>query len=94
MEMAANKRSLPKTIRKRQLQLFGHTNKADGLEKQKLSKKIHGVKRRGRQRTKYTDSLNNFVTRKESANNALTRRTDNREDYKAMMADIWNRPGT
>ena len=43
MEMAGNKRSLPKTIRKRQLQLFGHINKADGLEKQTLSEKIHGA---------------------------------------------------
>ena len=80
MEMAGNKRSLPKTTRKRQLQFFGHINKADGQEKQILSEKIHGAKRRGRQRTKYTDSLNKFITRKESANNALIRRTDNRED--------------
>ena len=30
-----------------------------------MSGKICGAKRRERQRTKYTDSLNNFVTRKE-----------------------------
>ena len=46
MEMAGCKRSLLKTIRKRQLQFFGHINRADGLEKQILSGKIWGTKRR------------------------------------------------
>ena len=62
MEMAGYKRSLLKTIRKRQIQLFGHINRDDGLEKQILSGKICGTKSRGRQPTKHTDSLNNFVT--------------------------------
>ena len=88
MEMTGCKRSLLKTIRKRQLQFFGHINRADGLEKQILGGKICGTKNRGRQRTKYmcTDSLNNFLTRKESPNNKLIRRTDDREDWKAMIA--------
>ena len=64
MEIAGYKRFLLKTIRKRQLQFFGHINRADGLEKQIFSEKICGAKSRGRRRTKYTDSLNNFVTRK------------------------------
>ena len=72
MEMAGYKRSLFKTIRKRQLFFFfffffwggGHINRANGKEKQILSEKIRGTKSRGRQRTKYTGSLNNFVTRK------------------------------
>ena len=45
----------------------------------------------GRQRTKYTDRLNNLVTRKESPNNELIRRTDDREAWKDRIA---NRPGT
>ena len=94
MEMTGYKRSLLKTIRKRQLQFFGNTNRAVGLEKQILSGKVCGTKSRGRQRTKYTDSLNNFVTRKESPNNELIGRTDDREDWKAMIADVCNRPGT
>ena len=55
--MAGYKRPLLKTLRKRQLQFLKNINRADGLEKH-IS--------RGRQCTKYTDSLNNFVTRKES----------------------------
>ena len=66
-----------KIIRKRQLQFFGHLSREDGIKKQILSGKICGTKSRGRQRTKYIDSLNNFVTRKESPYNELTRRTQN-----------------
>ena len=79
--MTGYKRSLLKTIRIRQLQFFGHIIRADGLEKQILSGEIFGTKSKGRQHTKYTDSLNNFVTRKESPNNELIRRTDDREDW-------------
>ena len=89
--MAGYKRSL---ISKGQLQFFWHINRADGLEKQILGGKICGSKSRGRQCTKYTDSLNNLVTRKVSPNNELIRRTDDREDWKAMIADVCNRPGT
>ena len=52
------------------------------------------TKSRGKQRTEYTDSLNKFVTRKESLNNELIRRIDEREVWKAMIADVFNRPGT
>ena len=40
------------------------------------------------------DGLNNFVTRKESPNKELIRETDDREGWKAMIADVCNRPGT
>ena len=79
MEMTGYRRSLLKTIRKRQ-QSFGHVNRANGLKKQILSGKICGTKSRGRQRTKYTDNLNNFVTSKESPNKELIRRPDDREE--------------
>ena len=55
---------------------------------------ICGTKSRGRQRTKYTDSLNDFVTRKESHKKELIKRTDNKENWKAMISDVCNRPGT
>ena len=78
--MIGYKRFLLKTIRKRQLQFFRHIIRADRLEKQILSGEICGTKSKGRQLTKYTDSLNNFLTRKESPNNELIRRTDDRDD--------------
>ena len=73
---------------------FKHINRADGLEKQIWSGKICGTKSRGRQCSKYTDSLNNFVTRKESPNHECIRRTDDRMSWKAVIADVCNRPGT
>ena len=73
---------------------MNHLIRADGLEKQRLSGKIFGTKSKGRQRTKNTDSLNNFVTRKESPSNELITRTDGREDWEAMIADVSNSPGT
>ena len=85
--MAGYKRSLLKTIRRKTTTIFGHINRADGLEKQILSGKISGIKSRGRQHTKYTDSLKTFVIRKECSNNELIRRTDDREGWKAMIAD-------
>ena len=51
-------------------------------------------KNRGRQRAKYTGSVNNFVTRKEYPDNELISRTDDREGWNAMIADVCNRPGT
>ncbi|GFN94238.1 endonuclease-reverse transcriptase [Plakobranchus ocellatus] len=92
--MAGYKRSLLKIIRKRQLRFFGHINIANEIEKRILCGKICGTKGRGRQRIKYTDSLNSYATRKESPNNEFIRRTDNREEWKAMIADVCNRPGT
>ena len=73
---------------------FGQINRADGLEKQILSGKICGTKSRGRKRTKYTDRLNNSVTRKESPNTELIRRKDDIEGWESMIADFCNRPGT
>ena len=94
MEMAGYKRFPLKTIKKRQLQFIGHINRAGGLEHDVLGGKICRTKSRGRHRTKYTDSLNNYVTRKESPNNELIRRPDDRGDWKAMISNVCNRPGT
>ncbi|GFO35338.1 hypothetical protein PoB_006184300 [Plakobranchus ocellatus] len=64
--------SLLNTIRERQLKFFGHIIRAGGLEKLLVlwSAKICGNKSRGRQRTKFTDSLKKFATNKEGTNNS------------------------
>ena len=64
--MTGYKDSSTQNHQKRQLQFLGHIIRAGGLEKQILSGEICGTKSRGRQRTKYTDSLNNFVKRKKN----------------------------
>ena len=94
MEMAGYKKIPTQNHQKKTTTIVWAYKKADGLEKQILSEKIHGAKRRVRQRTKYPDSLNNFLTRQESSNNELIRRTDDREEQKAMIVDVCSRPGT
>ena len=94
MEMARYTRSQLKTIRKDKYFFFYYLNRADGQENQNIEWKICGNKSRERQNTKYPDSLNNIVTRKESPSNKLIRRTDDSEDWKAMIADVCSRPGT
>ena len=94
MNICGYKRNLLKSIRKRQLEFFGHLNRADGLEKQLLCRKICGTRSRGRQRTKYTDSLNNFTTNKQSPTSDLIRKAGNRDEWKSMTVDVCNRPDT
>ena len=92
--MIGHKDSYSKPSEKDNFKFFWHLIRAGGLEKQMLSREICGTKSKGRQRTKYTDSLNNFVTRKKSPNNELIRRTDDSEEWDAMIADVCNSPGT
>ena len=88
MKMAGYKRSLLNTIRRRQLKFFGHVNRAGGLEKLLLCGKICGKKSRGKQRIKFTDSLNTFTTNKRGTNNELIRKTENRTEWRAMTVDV------
>ena len=92
MEMDGYKRSLLKTIRKRQIQFFGHINRADGLGEQIEWKDLWYQKQR-KTTHKYSDSLHNFVTRKESPNMGSSGELTT-EGWKAMIADVCNRPGT
>ena len=94
MHSAGYRRCLMNNIRKRQLDFFGHINRADGIERQILCGKISGTRSRGRQRTKFTDSLNRFKTGSSSPINELIRETGNREEWRSMTADVCNRPGT
>ena len=94
MNISGYKRSLMKIIRKRQLKFFGHMIRADRLEKQLLCGKINGMRSRGRQRIKYTDSLNNFAAGKQTSINELIRKADNRDEWRSLIADVCSRPGT
>ena len=94
LKITGYSRSLLKSIRKRQLEFFGHLNRRDGIEKQLLCGKICGMRSRGRQRTKFTNSLNKYTTWNESPINELIHRTGNREEWKSMIAYVCNRPGT
>jgi len=94
MEEAGYKRSLMKTIRKRQMEFLGHTCRTDGIEKLMLGGKIEGKKSRGRQRVKYLDGIKNYIAQESTDNIELLRRTDNREEWRALVVDVCHRSGT
>ena len=94
METVQYKRSLVKTIRKRQLEFLGHICRKNGIEKQMLCGKIEGRRSRGRQQTAYIESLNKYTTRNSISNAELIRRTNDREAWRAMVVDVCSRPDT
>ena len=61
LNRAGTGRSLIKTIRRRQLKFLGHTLRSEGLEKCCLLGRVEGRRARGRQRTKYMDSIVQFL---------------------------------
>ena len=50
-----------KKIRRRQLKFLGHIVRAQELESDCLLRRIDGTRARGRQRTKYMDSILSYV---------------------------------
>ena len=95
MRMAGYSRSLLNTINERRLKFFGHIMRSDGLEKCLMLGKIPGKKSRGRQRTKYTDNLNKITANHNIRTTVdLIRKTECREDWRFVVADVCGRPGT
>ena len=95
MRMAGYSRSLLNTIHERQLKFFGHIMRRDSLEKRVMLGKILGKRSSGRQRIKFTDNLKKIaVNHNISTNIDLIRRTECREDWRTMVADVCSRPGT
>ena len=87
-------RSMLKTIRKRQMQFLGHLNRHKGLEHLALTGKIEGKRGRGRPRTTYLGNLNKWVTGKDQGNVAFLRASEQRNEWKTMIADVCRRSGT
>ena len=98
IEEAGIKRSLIKTIRKRQLQFLGHLNRHKGLEHLALTGKIDGNRSRGRQRIKFLDSLNKWTSvnlnKKPKDNSSFLAMSEDRDVWRAMITDVCFRPGT
>ena len=78
LEEARLRRSLMKTIRKRQMQFLGHLYRHKGLEHLALTGKIEGKKSRGRQRITYLNNLNHSITKKEQNNIGFFRLSEDR----------------
>ena len=74
------------------MKFLGNICRKNGIEKQMLCGKVKGRRSRGRQRIKYMDSLNDYVTNKSLRNTELIRKTDNRKEWRAMIVDVCSRP--
>jgi len=86
LRMANTKRSLMETIRRRQLDFFGHVMRRNGLENIAITGKV-GRRKRGRPRLKYVNNLSSSL--KESASEIeLICATGNRHRWKSMVANV------
>ena len=94
LEQAETKRLLIRTIRKRQMQFLGHLNRQKCIEHLALTGKIEGKKSKGRPRKTYLNSLNSWVTGKEKSNISFLRLSDQRDEWRTMITDVWHRLGT
>ena len=93
LQMANTERQL-NTIRKRQLEFFGHIIRKESIDHLAITGKIEGKRARGRQRMTYVDGLCSFVTQKQSFNNELIHLSANRTKWKTIVVDAWNRQDT
>ena len=86
-------RSLIKTIRERQLKFLGHICRHKGLEHLAITGKIEGKRSRGRQRITFLDSLSAWVGQL-GGNNNLLGLTEDRFEWRTMVANVCSRHGT
>ena len=94
LKMANCERGLIKAIRKRQLEFLGHICRKGEIEHLTLTGKIEGKRARGRQRTTFLDSLNEWQTHNNISNNTFIQQTTDRTTWKTMIVDVCNRPDT
>jgi len=87
-------KKLVQTIRKRQLSFLGHVYRKDDLERAVLTGRIKGKRDRGRQRLTYLESLNTWVNKGAKSKSEFLRVAERREDWRLMIADVCNSPGT
>ena len=85
LRRAGCEKSLLVTIRKRQLEFFGHVMRKEGLEELFITGKIEGRRDRGRQRLTYLDSMAKWtgVPKEE-----LLHTSKDRDKWKFMIANV------
>ncbi|GFN91482.1 endonuclease-reverse transcriptase [Plakobranchus ocellatus] len=93
LEEADLERSLIKIIRQRQLQFLGHICRHKGLEHLAITGKIEGKRSGGRQRITFIENLKSWAIGKGSNNNSI-RLTQNRYEWRNMIANVCSRQGT
>ena len=86
-------RSMLKTIRKRQLTFLGHIHRKNSVERLVTTGKIDGKKSRGRPRIAFVDSLRKW-TELDVTNTDFMRMAEDRQQWRAMVANVCNRQST
>ncbi|GFO19860.1 eukaryotic translation initiation factor 3 subunit f [Plakobranchus ocellatus] len=86
-------RSLIKTIRQRQLQFLGHICRHKGLEHLAVTGKIEGKCSKGRQRITFIENFKSWAIGKGNNNNFI-KLTENRCEWRNMIANVCSRQGT
>ena len=80
-------RELMKIIRQRQLRFLGHVIRENDLERTVVTGRVEGRRDRGRQRTKYMNSLIQDIDGVTTANQLL-QMADDREKWRSMIANV------
>ncbi len=73
------------TIRRRQLEFFGHVMRKEGLEELFITGKIEGRRDRGRQRLTYLDSMAKWTG---GPKVELLRMSKDRDNWRFMIANV------
>ena len=87
LEMAGTQRKLMSTICKRQLQVFGHIMRKNGIENLVTTGKVEGKRSRGRQRMTYISSLLTDL-KGVTSELELIQSTNNREKWKSIVVNV------
>ena len=83
-------RALVKEIRKRQLNFIGHVIRREKIEHLCLTGRIEGRRSRGRQRTKYMDSIVGDIEGIHTTNQLIHLAGD-RERWRRVIANVQDR---
>lgn len=84
---AGQQEPLLSIVKRRKLTWYGHTSRHNILSKTILQGSVEGKRRRGRQRKAWNDNIKECTGRNLST---LMRATENREEWKALTAQVTN----
>ena len=84
-------RILMRRIRKQQMVFLGHVLRNKEIENLIVTGKLEGKRGVGRPRLTFTRSLSDWIGISEIE---LIRATSDRQGWKVMISDVWNRHGT
>ena len=91
LKRSGTQRKLLCTIRKRQLEFFGHVMRKEEIENLVVTGKINGKRDRGRQRVTFVKSLSNWMN---TPSTKIIQTSKNRVDWKIMVTNALSGHGT